>query len=53
MVKQRNRDDFQDMLDSWADDPQSAANHLVLGLNLEERQKARGKTGRSGTPTWI
>jgi hypothetical protein len=53
MVKQRNRDDFQDILDTWADDPQSAANHLVLGLNLEERQKARGKNSRSGTPTWI
>ena len=53
MVKQRNRDDFQDLLDTWRDDPQSAANHMVLGLNLEERQKARGKTPRSGTPTWI
>ena len=53
MVKQRNRDDFQDMLDSWADDPQSAANHMVLGMNLDQRQKARGKTGRSKTPTWI
>jgi len=53
MVKQRNRDDFQDILDTWADDPQSAANHMVLGLNLEERQKARGKNSRSGTPTWI
>jgi hypothetical protein len=52
-VKQRNRDDFQDILDTWADDPQTAANHLVLGLNLEERQKARGKTSRSKTPTWI
>jgi hypothetical protein len=53
MVKQRNRDDFQDILDSWTDDPQSAANHLVLGLNLEERQKARGHSGKSTTPTWI
>ena len=35
------------------DDPQAAANHMVLGLDLEQRQKARGKTGRSGTPTWI
>ena len=53
MVKQRNRDEWQDILDTWTDDPQAAANHMVLGMNLEERQKARGKTGRSGTPTWI
>jgi len=53
MVKQRNRDEWRDILDTWTDDPQAAANHMVLGMNLEERQKARGKTGRSGTPTWI
>ena len=53
MVKQRNRDDFQDLLDSWVDDPQSAANHMVLGMDLAQRQKARGKTSRSTTPTWI
>ena len=41
------------VIDTWNDDPQTAANHLVLGMNLEERQKARGKTSRSGTPTWI
>jgi hypothetical protein len=52
-VKQRNRDDWQDILDTWTDDPQAAANHMVLGMNLEERQKARGKTGRSKTPTWV
>ena len=46
-------EDWQDILDSWLDDPQSAANHLVLGMNLEERQKARGKTGRSSVPTWV
>jgi len=53
MVKQRNRDEWRDILDTWTDDPQSAANHMVLGMNLEERQKARGKSGRSQTPTWI
>ncbi len=53
VVKQRNRDDWQDMLDTWNDDPQSAANHMVLGMDLEQRQKARGKVGRSKTPTWV
>ncbi len=53
MVKQRNRDEWRDILDTWQDDPQSAANHMVLGMNLEQRQKARGKTGRSKTPTWV
>ena len=52
-VKQRNRDDWQDMLDTWNDDPQAAANHMVLGMDLAQRQKARGKSGRSKTPTWV
>ncbi len=53
MVKARNREDWQDILDTWTDDPQSAANHMVLGMNLQQRQKARGKSGRSKTPTWF
>ena len=53
MVKARNREDWQDILDSWQDDPQAAANHMVLGMNLAQRQEARGKPGRSKTPTWV
>ena len=52
-VKMRKQDDWQDILDSWTDDPQAAATHLVLGMNLEERQKARGKGGRKSVPTWV
>jgi hypothetical protein len=52
-VKMRKQEDWQDILDSWMDDPQSAANHMVLGMNLEERQKARGNPGKSKTPTWV
>ena len=52
-VKARQQEDWQDMLDSWMDDPQAAANHMVLGMDLDQRQQARGKTGRSQTPTWV
>ena len=51
-VNQRKREDWQDLLDSWLDDPQSAANHLVMGFDLETRQKARGGSSR-GVPTWV
>ena len=33
--------------------PQSSANHLVLGLDIDQRRKARGKVGKKETPTWI
>ena len=52
-VKLREREEFQDILDTWKDDPESAANHMVLGMNLEQRQKARGINSGKGTPTWI
>jgi hypothetical protein len=52
-VKMRKQEDWQDILDSWMDDPQSAANHLVLGMDLEQRQQARGKSGKNSVPTWV
>ena len=52
-VKLREREDFQDILDNWKDDPMAAANHMVLGMNLEQRKKARGINSGKGTPTWI
>ncbi len=53
VVKQRKQEDWQDLLDSWADDPQAAANHMVLGFDLQQRQQARGKAGKAGSPTWV
>jgi len=51
-VKLRKQDEWRDILDTWTDDPQSAANHMVLGMNLEQRQKARGAAGKNSVPTW-
>ena len=51
-VKQRKQEDWLDILDTWLDDPQQAANHMVLGMDLGQRQKARGGPQRHGVPTW-
>jgi hypothetical protein len=51
-VKLRKQEDWQDMLDSWLDDPQSAANHMVFGMDLAQRQQARGLAGKGSTPLW-
>ena len=51
-VKQKRMDDWQDLLQTFLDDPQSAANHMVMGFDLEMRQKARGVT-KGGAPTWV
>ena len=52
-IKTRRREEWQDILDTWTDDPQSAANHMVLGMDVDQRRKARGKVGKKVVPTWV
>jgi hypothetical protein len=52
-VKLRKQEEWQDILDTWTDDPKTAANHMVLGLDLEQRKKARGINSGKQLPTWI
>ena len=52
VVNQRKRDDWDDMFQAFLDDPQSATDHLVFGMDLDQRQQARGKTKKS-VPTWV
>ena len=52
-VKLRKQEEWQDILDTWTDDPESAANHMVLGMNLEQRKMARGKSSGKSVPTWL
>jgi len=51
-VKMRKQEEWNDILDTFLDDPQAATNHLVMGMNLEQRRKARGKK-KSPVPTWV
>jgi hypothetical protein len=52
VVKERKREEWNDMLQAFIDDPQSETNHLVLGMNLDQKRQARGSS-KSGIPTWI
>ena len=51
-VKLQKQEDWNDMMEAWNDNPQEAANHLVMGMNLDQRRQARGKT-RGYKTTWI
>ena len=51
-VNQRKREDWNDMLQASIEDPQGSANHLVLGMDKDQRQKARGNA-KNGLPTWV
>ena len=51
-INTRKREEWLDMLRSTIDDPQGSANHLVLGLNKDQRQQARG-TAQTSVPNWV
>jgi len=48
----RKNEEFLDLLRASIEDPQGSANHLVLGLNKEQRQQANGNS-RNPVPNWV
>ena len=51
-IKMKKEEEFLDMLEAFIDHPQEATNHLVLGLNKDQREECRGKSGGKSVPTW-
>ena len=49
-IKNRKREEWNAMLQEFFDDPQTSANHLVLGMNLEQRRQAKGSSPT--IPNW-
>ena len=52
-VKLRKQEEWSDLMESWSEDPQSAANHMVLGMTLDQKRQARGKNSGKSVPTWV
>ena len=48
----RKQEEWNDILQGFLDDPQSSANHLVLGMDVNQRQQARGKASGKEVPNW-
>ena len=51
-IKERKRMEWNQMLEDFIDDPQSSANHMVLGMNYDQRQEAKGNS-KNSVPTWV
>ena len=51
-IKNRKRDEWNAMIEEMIDDPQASANHMVFGMNLEQRQQAKGNS-KNSIPTWV
>ena len=52
VINTRKREEWNDILRSSIEDPQGSANHLVLGLNKDQRELARGNPGNT-VPNWV
>ena len=52
-INLRKREEWDDILEQFLDDPQGSANHLVLGLDVNQRQQARTKTTNKEAPNWV
>ena len=52
VVNQRKKEDWNDMLQGFLDDPKAATNHLVLGFDMDQRRQARGGS-KNSVPTWV
>ena len=52
-IKERKREEWNAMLQDFIENPQSSANHIVLGMDKEQRDKARGLEEGKPVHTWV
>ena len=51
-IKLKELEEWKDQLESFLDDPVASANHMVMGMNLDQIKKARGLESKKPVPTW-
>ena len=52
-MKLDKQEDWKDQQEAWLEDPQSAANHLVFGMDLKTRKRARQLKGKNTVSNWV
>jgi hypothetical protein len=52
VIKERKREEWNDMLQGFLDDPQAETNHLVMGMSMDQKRAARGSS-KTSVPTWV
>ena len=51
-IKRRKQLEFENILEDFLERPESSANHLVMGMTLEQRQEAAGREVGNELPNW-
>ena len=52
-INLKKQEEWLDILEGFIDDPQAMTNHLVMGMDVQQRQQARGKTNGKSSPHWF
>jgi len=52
-IRQRKREEWNSMLEDFLTSPHRSADHLVLGMNKEQRDRANGLDDNNSVPTWV
>jgi hypothetical protein len=52
-IATRKLEEFTSILEDYLDRPQASANHLVFGMDKDQRDKARGLEDGKSLPTWV
>ena len=52
-VNVRKREEWNSLLEDFLDSPHRSANHIVLGMNKDQRDKARGIEDGKALNTWV
>ena len=52
-IAMRKAEEWNTMLEEFLDDPQASANHLVLGMDIEQRREARGLEDHNSGHNWV
>ena len=52
-MKLQKHEDWVDMIEEFLDDPQAATDHMVWGMNLEQRRQSRQEKTNKVVPTWV
>ena len=51
-IKLRKREEWNSVLEDFLTSPTRSCNHIVMGMNKEQRDAARGLENNSSVPTW-
>ena len=52
-INSRKRDEWNSILEDFLENPHSSANHIVFGMNKDQRDEARGLENGKSVHTWI